>query len=91
MQHYKKWQDALLAQKKRGQRAEQQAFTVHNLNHVINIYVPEKPSNTRASLPYLLRSGFDGSAGMGSATSMTTIHACLRRKGRRENSARSTA
>jgi len=51
VQHYKKWQDALLDLKKRGERAEQQAFAVHNLNHVINTYLPEKLDNVRAFLP----------------------------------------
>ena len=51
VQHFKKWQDALNQLKKRGHRAEQQAFAVHNLNHVIETYLPEKLSNTRAFLP----------------------------------------
>ena len=51
VKHYKTWQDSLLALKKRGERAEQQAFAVHDLNHVINTYLPEKLANTRAFLP----------------------------------------
>ena len=51
VKHFKTWQDSLLALKKRGERAEQQAFAVHNLNHVINTYLPEKLANTRAFLP----------------------------------------
>ena len=51
VKHFKKWQDALNALKKRGERAEQQAFAVHDLNHVMNTYLPEKLANTRAFLP----------------------------------------
>ena len=51
VQHYKKWQQALLKLKESGYRAEQQAFAVHNLNHVISTYLPEKLENTRAFLP----------------------------------------
>lgn len=38
VQHYKKWQDALLQLKKGGVRAEQQAFAVHDLNHMMDTY-----------------------------------------------------
>ena len=51
VKHFKKWQDSLNALKKRGERAEQQAFAVHNLNHVMNTYLPEKLANTRGFLP----------------------------------------
>ena len=51
VQHYKKWQDALVQLKKSGYRAEQQAFAVHDLNHVINTYLPEKLEQSRAFLP----------------------------------------
>ena len=51
VQHYKSWQQALNSLKERGERAEQQAFAVHNLNHVIDTYLPEKLENTRAFLP----------------------------------------
>ncbi len=51
VQHYKKWQDALLQLKKSGYRAEQQAFAVHDLNHVINTYLPEKLEQAGAFLP----------------------------------------
>jgi DNA topoisomerase VI subunit A len=51
VQHYKKWQEALLKLRESGYRAEQQAFAVHNLNHVISTYLPEKLENTAAFLP----------------------------------------
>lgn len=51
VQHYKRWQEALLALKARGERAEQQAFAVHDLNHVIETYLPEKLESTGAFLP----------------------------------------
>lgn len=51
VQHYKKWQEALEALKKAGYRAEQQAFAVHNLNHVMSEYLPDKLENTKAFLP----------------------------------------
>ena len=51
VQHYKKWQDALLKLKKMGYRAEQQAFAVHDLNHVIDTYLPEKLERANQFLP----------------------------------------
>ena len=51
VQHYKKWQEALEQLKKSGHRAEQQAFAVHHLNHVISTYLPEKLDNPGAFLP----------------------------------------
>ncbi|MBT4501069.1 MAG: DNA topoisomerase IV subunit A [Gemmatimonadetes bacterium] len=51
VQHYKKWQEALLKLKKAGYRAEQQAFAVHDLNHVIDTYLPAKLENAKAFLP----------------------------------------
>ena len=51
VQHYKKWQDALLKLKKMGYRAEQQAFAVHDLNHVIDIDLPEKLERANQFLP----------------------------------------
>lgn len=51
VQHYKKWQEALEALKKAGYRAEQQVFAVHNLNHVMSEYLPDKLENTKAFLP----------------------------------------
>ena len=51
VQHYKKWQDALLQLKKGGVRAEQQAFAVHDLNHVMDTYMPEKVERAQAFLP----------------------------------------
>ena len=51
VQHYKKWQDALEQLKKFGYRAEQQAFAVHDLNHVISTYLPEKLEQSGAFLP----------------------------------------
>jgi DNA topoisomerase VI subunit A len=37
--------------KKAGYRAEQQAFAVHNLNHMMSEYLPDKLENTKAFLP----------------------------------------
>ena len=51
VQHYKRWQEALVGLKQRGERAEQQAFAVHDLNHVIETYLPEKLGNAGAFLP----------------------------------------
>ena len=51
VQHYKKWQGALLQLKKGGVRAEQQAFAVHDLNHVTDTYLPEKLERSQAFLP----------------------------------------
>ena len=51
VQHYKTWQEALKKLKKSGYRAEQQAFAVHDLNHVMSTYLPEKLANTKAFLP----------------------------------------
>ena len=51
VQHHKKWQEALETLKKAGYRAEQQAFAVHNLNHVMNEYLPEKLEDTKVFLP----------------------------------------
>ena len=51
VQHYKRWQEALLQLKASGNRAEQQAFAVHNLNHVMSTYLPEKLENVGAFLP----------------------------------------
>ncbi len=51
VQHYKRWQEALTGLKQRGERAEQQAFAVHDLNHVINTYLPEKLESAGAFLP----------------------------------------
>ncbi len=51
VQHYKKWQDALLKLKEMGYRAEQQAFAVHDLNHVIDTYLPEKLEKANQFLP----------------------------------------
>jgi DNA topoisomerase-6 subunit A len=51
IRHHKRWQEALGNLKERGERAEQQAFAVHNLNHVIDTYLPEKLEQTRQFLP----------------------------------------
>ena len=51
VQHYEKWQDALLQLKKGGVRAEQQAFAVHDLNHVMDTYLPEKLERAQTFLP----------------------------------------
>jgi DNA topoisomerase-6 subunit A len=51
VKHYKKWQEALLSLKKSGHRAEQQAFAVHDLNHVMSTYLPEKLEKPEQFLP----------------------------------------
>jgi DNA topoisomerase VI subunit A len=37
--------------KKAGVRAEQQAFAVHDLNHVMDTYLPEKLARAQEFLP----------------------------------------
>jgi len=51
VRHHEKWQEALLKLKKSGQRAEQQAFAVHDLNHVMRTYLPEKLEDPDRFLP----------------------------------------
>ena len=51
VQHYKTWQEALKKLKKSGYRAEQQASAVHDLNHVMSTYLPEKLGNPQEFLP----------------------------------------
>ena len=51
VQHYKEWQEALTQMVKLKQRAEQQAFAAHDLNYVIDVYLPEKLSNKKKWLP----------------------------------------
>jgi DNA topoisomerase-6 subunit A len=49
--HHKAWQNALSQLVKMGVRAEQQALAKHGLNYVIDVYLPEKLSNTNKFLP----------------------------------------
>lgn len=51
VRHYRPWQEALLKLKESGYRAEQQAFAVHDLNHVMHTYLPEKLAAPDAFLP----------------------------------------
>jgi DNA topoisomerase-6 subunit A len=51
VQHYQEWQEALKQLKRSGYRAEQQAFAVHDLNHVMSTYLPEKLADPGAFLP----------------------------------------
>ena len=51
VRHYKRWQEALGKLKESGYRAEQQAFAVHDLNHVISTYLPDKLGNVGNFLP----------------------------------------
>ncbi len=47
----KEWQNALNLMIKLGKRAEQQAFSAHDLNYVMDIYLPEKLKNHKTWLP----------------------------------------
>lgn len=49
--HHKAWQTALAQMIKMGVRAEQQALAKHGLNYVMDVYLPEKLSNTGKFLP----------------------------------------
>jgi DNA topoisomerase-6 subunit A len=51
VQHYQPWRDAIKQLLDMGVRAEQQAFAVHNLNYVIEHYLPEKLAATKKFLP----------------------------------------
>lgn len=51
VRHYKSWQDAINQLLDMGVRAEQQAFAVHDLNYVIEHYLPEKLAVTKNFLP----------------------------------------
>ena len=51
VKHYKPWQDAIGQLLDMGVRAEQQAFAVHDLNFVINDYLPQKLRSAKAFLP----------------------------------------
>jgi DNA topoisomerase-6 subunit A len=50
-QHYKEWAKAFEQLLKMGVRAEQQAFAKHDLNFVIDRYLPEKLKQTGRFLP----------------------------------------
>jgi DNA topoisomerase-6 subunit A len=51
VKHYKPWQNAIQQLLDMGVRAEQQAFAVHDLNYVINDYLPEKLAAPAKFLP----------------------------------------
>ena len=51
IQCHASWQAALNDLKEAGHRAEQQAFAVHDLNHVINTYLPAKLADGDQFLP----------------------------------------
>jgi DNA topoisomerase VI subunit A len=51
VRHYKSWQDSINQLLDMGVRAEQQAFAVHDLNYVIEQYLPDKLKATKAFLP----------------------------------------
>jgi DNA topoisomerase-6 subunit A len=47
----KEWQKALMEMVKMGKRVEQQAFSAHSLNYVMDKYLPEKLKNPKSWLP----------------------------------------
>ncbi|MBN2421558.1 DNA topoisomerase VI, partial [Candidatus Woesearchaeota archaeon] len=49
--HSKEWQNALQLMVKIGKRAEQQAFSAHSLNYVMETYLPDKIKNSKTWLP----------------------------------------
>lgn len=49
--HHKEWQKALQQMLKLKQRVEQQAFSAHSLNFVIEKYLPDKLKNEKSWLP----------------------------------------
>ena len=51
VKHYKAWQESINQLLEMGVRAEQQAFAVHDLNYVINDYLPQKLRKAKAFLP----------------------------------------
>ncbi|MCA9477641.1 MAG: DNA topoisomerase IV subunit A [Nanoarchaeota archaeon] len=51
IQEHKEWQKALQQMAKNKVRVEQQAFAAHGLNHVMEIYLPEKISDAKKWLP----------------------------------------
>ena len=51
VRHYKAWQDAIQQLLELGVRAEQQAFAAHDLNYVIDNYLPEKLAAVNKFLP----------------------------------------
>lgn len=51
VKHYKPWQDSIKQLLDLGVRAEQQAFAVHDLNYVIEDYLPQKLAKTKTFLP----------------------------------------
>lgn len=51
VQHFKEWQKAIKQMSKLGKRVEQQAFSAHGLNFVIDKYLPDKLKNQKKWLP----------------------------------------
>ncbi len=51
VKHHQPWQKAVTQLLDMGVRAEQQAFAVHDLNYVINDYLPQKLAATKRFLP----------------------------------------
>ncbi len=51
VQHHKEWQKALNDMVKSKVRVEQQAFSAHSLNYVLETYLPEKLKNKKSWLP----------------------------------------
>ena len=51
IQEHKEWQKALQKMAKNKMRVEQQAFAAHGLNHVMDVYLPEKISDQKTWLP----------------------------------------
>tara|TARA_Y100000294_G_scaffold170240_1_gene182301 strand:- start:215 stop:1327 length:1113 start_codon:yes stop_codon:yes gene_type:complete len=49
--HYKEWQKALTKMVRMKVRCEQQAFSAHSLNYVIDTYLPQKLKNPKSWLP----------------------------------------
>ena len=48
---HKEWQKALQKMAKNKMRVEQQAFAAHGLNHVMDVYLPEKIKDKKSWLP----------------------------------------
>lgn len=51
IKEHKDWQKALQKMAKNKMRVEQQAFAAHGLNHVMDVYLPEKINDNKTWLP----------------------------------------
>jgi len=51
IKEHKEWQKALQKMAKNKMRVEQQAFAAHGLNHVMDVYLPEKIKDPKSWLP----------------------------------------